>query len=203
MSDRWVGCTRAIACCYASCPIPRAAVNDGLRSSSIRTCRDAPRHLTRCPCRASNRCGGVPLFGEEFLRGMAEIVSCHPEKGCSFHDLRRSAVRNTVRRSFAARDDATTNLSPLRHRERDRPPRGRRKCDRLPPQQPSAVSEPFSPDAGDDEPRSARQQRADFRMPGPGLEPGRGYPHGVLSPVCLPIPPPRPAQPARVAIPPA
>src|ERR1043165_546671 len=30
-------------------------------------------------------------------------------------------------------------------------------------------------------------------MPGAGLEPARAEAHGILSPVCLPIPPPRPS----------
>ena len=32
-----------------------------------------------------------------------------------------------------------------------------------------------------------------LRMPGAGFEPARGEPQGILSPLCLPIPPPGPA----------
>ena len=34
-------------------------------------------------------------------------------------------------------------------------------------------------------------------MPGAGLEPARSYPRGILSPLCLPIPPPGPGRGAK------
>ena len=35
-------------------------------------------------------------------------------------------------------------------------------------------------------------------VPGAGLEPARSYPRGILSPLCLPIPPPGPGRGAKM-----
>ena len=46
--------------------------------------------------------------------------------------------------------------------------------------------------------RSKNTQQKSKSMPGAGLEPARSYPRGILSPLCLPIPPPGPGRGAKM-----